>query len=367
MIASIVTALVLTVATGATTQGFSGPKVHRIGVDERLEQPPLLAPALDRARIPPGTLPVFLRLLIDRETIQSFQTSGRWDALDARVAIYQRRSVPVVLSIEDKALAADQGDAWRGLAQVLATRYRGRLAGYQFELPRQAPRPDPRGYAFVLKVAAVQIRAADPAARIGQATIGPADIPWQTALYAEDIAPYVDDVPVDPPDLARAEGVDPSSAVRSLVRTHDATATMTSVGIRVPSGDDQTRTRWLAYQFSRLGEPELRSTLTGGVDAIAAILGAANVLKEVFAGDLVTLDAQAVKLTFRTPGSERTAEVPHLLLYSLTNFSTYLVYWGISANESLRREPARPDRSCPSGARRGPRHRDPDQRSHLGS
>ena len=111
---------------------------------------------------------------------------------------------------------------------------------------------------------------------------------------------------------------------------------MTSVGILVPSGDDQTRTRWLAYQFSRLGEPELRSTLTGSVDAIAAILGAANVLKEVFAGDLVTLDAQAVKLTFRTLGSERTAEVPHLLLYSLTNFSTYMVYWGISANESLR-------------------------------
>jgi hypothetical protein len=188
----------------------------------------------------------------------------------------------------------------------------------------------------VIKVVAVQIRAADPNARIGQATIGLADLDWQTALYAEDTAPYVDDVPFDPPDLARADDVEALSAVRSLVRARDATATLMAVGIRLDAADDRTRARWLAYELSRLGDAQLQSTVTGGVDAISAILGVASALKEVFAGELVTLDPRAVGLAVRTSGSDRPAEVHHLLLYSLTNFSTYLVIWAGPANESLR-------------------------------
>ncbi|HYN07099.1 MAG TPA: sigma-E factor regulatory protein RseB domain-containing protein [Vicinamibacterales bacterium] len=335
MTSAAVATLVMTVATGVMTQGLSGPKFRGIGVDERLEQPAILAPALDRARIATGTLPAFVRLLIDRDTLQSFQTSGKWEALDARIAIYQQRSVPMLLSIEDRNFAADQGDAWRALTHALATRYRGRVAGYQVELPRGAPRPDPRAYAFVVKMAAVQIRAADPNARIAQATIGPADIEWQTALYAEDTASYVDDVPVDPPDLARVDGVEPLSVVRPLVRARDGTATLITAGIRLDAADERTTARWLAYAFSHLGDPQLRSTVTGSVEAVSAILGVANVLKEVFAGELVTLDPQTVGLTFQASGSDRQVAVPHLLLYSLTNFSTYLAIWGL-ANESMR-------------------------------
>jgi hypothetical protein len=62
-------------------------------------------------------------------------------------------------------------------------------------------------------------------------------------------------------------------------------------------------------------------------DVLAAALKAAITVKDVFAGEIVTLDEQASALKLSVNGQDLTASIPHRLLYNMTTFATYLVYW----------------------------------------
>jgi hypothetical protein len=304
----------------------AAPVLKGIGVDEPPDTPSVLTRAMERASIGRGELPLFVRLTADWPTVESAVDGADWAAIDARVSDYERHGIAVVLALREAPVDADRVDAWRAVARALASRYRGRVAAYQLDVTG-APRPDARTYAFLLKTAAVQIRAVDPDARVAQATIGIRDLEWQRALYRDDTAAYTDIVPTD--------GTASVAPVRAVVMEHDAGALVLAGGVPIGAADRSDVAGWLAVALSQLGESDLRFTARGDVDAIAAVLSVARGLKDVFAGDVVSLDAEPVQLRVRQGDRDVTGTLRPRLLYNLTNFSTYLVYWGAPAGPPL--------------------------------
>ncbi len=82
-------------------------------------------------------------------------------------------------------------DEWIARTAAFATRAGELVDGYQI-LDAPAGRIDPRLYAYLLKRAAVALRAARPGARIISAPLGADDTAWVVRLFAGDVAPYLD-------------------------------------------------------------------------------------------------------------------------------------------------------------------------------
>ena len=318
-------------ASVGRAQGTAAATVLRgFGVDERLDAPSALIAALDSRKLP--TLHLFVRLAVDRQAIATAVGRGSWEALDARIGAYQKQSVPVLLRLVAGAISAGDDSEWRTLARALAARYGTRIAGYQFELAAGAPRPDARTYAYLLRTVAVAIRSVAPQPLIAQATIGAADRAWQSALYAEETAAYVDVVPVDAHEIEPGEGL---SALRDLVARHDPGSVVLEAGRRLTGSGTEAVGRWLAFALSRLGDPNGRFTIAGDADDVAAALVAAGSLPDLFAGDLTTLQPANVKLVFAVNGEDVTTRVPHRLFYNLANDSTYLAYWSTPPGQEI--------------------------------
>jgi hypothetical protein len=324
--------LLLAVSVGlpAVARAQASPErvLRGIGIEERLSDPSVTMAALDRAKISTKELPVFVRLIVEHAAIAADRGDARWTALDERLAAFDRLAIPIVLAIEDAAIAADAAPRWRDLARDVARRYATRVAAYQVEVPAGAARPSARDYAFILRTAAVAMRAVDPRARIAQASVGPDDVVWQRALFAEDTDAFVDIVAVRAPDSDVASTISALAPLRSLIRAQDPTAMVISTALRVAGRDTAASSRWLTVAFSQLGEPMVLFTLAAVTDDLAAALTTANSLKDVFAGELIALDAPAARVAFSQDGRDVTREIGHRLLYSLSNFSTYLTYWG---------------------------------------
>ena len=129
----------------------------RLGFEDRLEAPlPVLA-ALDQSGAAAADLRVFVRLSVAWATLER-AAAGDWSAIDERLAAYARRAIPVVVAIGPTG-PSDAAGSWVPVLQSAARHLRGRVVGYQIEAA--LPRPDPRAYAFQLKLASVQIRAID--------------------------------------------------------------------------------------------------------------------------------------------------------------------------------------------------------------
>jgi hypothetical protein len=107
----------------------------------------------------------------------------------------------------DTAPAQGPVNDWSTRLDDLVRHAGARVAAYSI-FGRAADRFDPRAYAFLLKRAAVTIRAAQPKARIIGPTLAVEDLPWADAVSARDAAPYV--------DVVAAEGAGALPAVADL-------------------------------------------------------------------------------------------------------------------------------------------------------
>src|SRR6266704_205938 len=97
---------------------------------------------------------------------------------------------------------------WLGFARAAATHFKGRVRYYEIwqdpNREAQWPLEKVADYAYLLKNTSVTIRSVDPAGLIVQgglalgATSVGADLAWQEALYRQEIATYVDVLPVHP-------------------------------------------------------------------------------------------------------------------------------------------------------------------------
>ncbi|HEX7486302.1 MAG TPA: sigma-E factor regulatory protein RseB domain-containing protein [Vicinamibacterales bacterium] len=323
-------AFVIVVSLAAVAPAFGElPRLRGLGVDETLDNQAVLAPALDRARLGAADLPVFVRLLVRRADLGP--GASDFSRLDARLDLYGRRNIPVVLTLVDPPTDVAGIDAWRPDLRALAERTRGRVLGYQVgDRLDGAARPAARDYAYLVKFVAVQVRSVDSALLILQASLTPLDVTaWQEQVYREDVAAYVDGVPLSAPpaddDLTGTETA--LTTLDGLVAKEDGSALVGVTGLVLPGDGRRAAERLLWWHLMHLGGRATFTTCVGSPDAIVAALKSAMTVKDVVGGEVVTLDEEAAALKLSVNGQDVTATLPHHLLYNMTTSATYLLYW----------------------------------------
>lgn len=311
------------VAAPAFAQTSSRTPFTGVGLDEPLSQPALLAPALQASSLQGTDIGTFSRVMFSHwATLNGLPPSNDWTTLDARLDALKRQSVPVLLVITDAPIALDHSSTWPDEIRAIAAHVRGRVAGIEIDAPRGPSRPDARTYAFFLKMAAVQIRSVDPGSVVAQTTIGAGDLAWETELYANDVAPEIDLVPIE-------GGV---TELADLVHQRDPTAVVMTTGLSLDAASATAARQWLTEAVTRLGEaPPTAAAFTGSAGAVAAAIASARDLKDLLGAPVVSLDPGSVSLEIQQDGRDVSAQVPHRLLYNPRNGSTYFVCWNTTA------------------------------------
>jgi len=180
---------------------------------------------------PSDKAPCLVLIRTDRDVLEAPE---RLDGL-LEAAAQHRLRVAVSISEEGwgdltarSAAGAPPSDLWAERLGALARHAGGTVAAYQiFEQP--AERFGAADYAYLLKKAAVAVRAANPRARIVLGGLGRGDTSWLEELYARDAAPYLDilaarDLPSLAAILELRDRLDPSAAVWIIGATVDPAA-----------------------------------------------------------------------------------------------------------------------------------------------
>ncbi|MEO8483483.1 MAG: hypothetical protein ABI634_14820 [Acidobacteriota bacterium] len=340
-IAGVLLLGVLMPAPSASAQTPTATSVLRgLGVDEPLAGPAILAPALDRLGNGADTRPAaFVRLILSWSDVQDLIASGNWQRFDARLLEYARRTVPVLLSVADSPVRESDGEAFATAMRAVASHARGRIAAYQFDVANRDF--DPAAAAFVLKLAAVQVRAADPRAWTVQMSVAADDTARQSSLYARDVAPYVDIAAFG--SNGRDAALSPT--LTAIVQSADPSATTMVTGVPLDAVPAAAAAKWVKTALAELAGRSRTATFTGSADVIEAVLTAENQLRDLFSADVVALDDASVALALTTTAGDRVA-VGHQLFYNLSTLSTYLACWDtpesdvrVSLQDALGRRP----------------------------
>ena len=317
----------------ATLAAATPPALKGIGVDETLDRDAVLAPALDRARLTGSDVPVFVRLLLRRADLLSSGSPAAVDygRLDARLDLYARKQIPVVLVFVDPPIDAIGIDAWRAPLRALVAHIKGKVRAYQIgDRMDGIGRPSPRDFGYLLRFVAVQVRSIDAEALIVQGGIAASDewASWQEQVYGEDVAAHVDflALPAGPPeDRARADAA--IGAVEAVAAKDDPTVVLGVTGMALPPDARQASEQLLGWFLARLGGRATFATCVVGADTLSTVLKTAATIKDILAGEVVALDERASSLALTVGGQDATASVPHRLLYNNTTFATYLAFW----------------------------------------
>jgi MucB/RseB N-terminal domain len=308
------------------------PTVRGLAIDETLAGEAVTAEALNHATLRATDLPVFARIVLQTSDLAG-DGEHRWDALDARFERYRLKGVPVLLSVAGPLPAPDAAEPWRQLVRALADRYHGRVKAYQ--LPALGPpRAAAREVAFVLRLGAVELRAADPDAFLAIGPVGAGDREWLEALYNEDAAPYVDAVAVAGGDSAAAV-----SAIEPVVAQFDPDSAIFATGLPLPADEAEGAKALLDWQVSHLGGRVSLSTFAAPSSrSLAAALNAAARVKDALSTELLTLDDKTAGLRLSEGGRDVTSSLRHFLLYDAGSLSTYLFYAAGGRSGDLRVE-----------------------------
>jgi len=157
------------------------------------------------------------------------------EKMDAVVDAVAKRSMQAIVVVSGTPAWANGGkDAWvppkrsadyAAFVGMLAGRYAGRVAGWEvWTEPDEArfwkPRPDPTGYARLLRAASRAIRAADPSATVIGGSIAFDDTAFARALYDSGVKGTFDVLSIHPSTSPLAPDADDRPA--SLTVTLDA-------------------------------------------------------------------------------------------------------------------------------------------------
>jgi hypothetical protein len=297
-----------------------------VAVDETLEGEAVLAEALNEAPLRAQGLPVFARVRVDHAELEPAPGDFRFDRLDARLERYKMKGVPVLLALRGPLPGVADVEVWRRFVRALVEHCRGAVVGYELgEMPDSGPAPAVKDFAFAVKLTAVQVRSADPEASFLQGSLRGEDLAWQESLYGEDVAPYVDAVVLS----ASAQGSgDALRRLQALVEREDPTASIVVSGLALEPDPAAAARSLLTWQLDRLGSRVALTSYVGSVAALAGALRAVDQVKDVLTSEIVPLEDGAARLKLAVGGEDVTASLPHVLLYNLDTFSTYLVYRG---------------------------------------
>jgi hypothetical protein len=302
------------------------PTLRGFGVDEAMGEPPRLSPIVAALPARPSDLPLFVRLRVPREVVEPRPGEVELEALSERLAANSRLGVQVVLDLGALPASEDEGAlaSWRALVRAVARRGQGRVRAYQFAL---ASGGSARAADLALRLAAVEVRAADPSALVVLGGLGTLSSAERRAVYTESLAPYVDAVALDAKEEGASEGR-VALDLEDLLNAVDADAGLVMGGIELGTDPGPGVRTYLRYEFEHLSTRLRLAIYDGSPQALAAVVRAAAALGDALYGEVVTLDEGASELSLKGEGG---ASVPlsvhRRLLYNTRRFATYLAYW----------------------------------------
>ena len=297
-------------------------KLRGIAIDRRLDAEPLPADL-------PGLVPTIVRLSIGETAFTGPAADATLARLRAALGLYQSRQMAVVLALGSVPSADSEVESWRRFVRAVVERSRGNVVGYQIGEVRAGAAPDVNRYVYLLKLAAVQIRAIDSDALVLQGGVPASEVDWQGRVFASGAGPYVDGIALDGPAADEDEPF--RSAVERMVALagREKPSAIVLLGpIRLPADQAAATSRALDAVLRSLGTSVQVTAFAGDAAALAAALAAAARLTDLIAGDLVTLDERTTDLRILQGASNVTSIVTHRLVYSLTGLETFLVCWG---------------------------------------
>lgn len=302
----------------------AGPAFRGIGFDERLADPPILAEALRSAKALAG-MPLSVRIVVDRAEIERSPGVTDFAALDVRVARYRAiDGIKVYLDLRDEPRSVEALTDWGRFVRAVTTKYRGSVRGYVFGVRAAgAVRPSAREDGFFIKTTSVNVRAGDAQAATIVGGINDADAEWLQALYAEDIAPYVDAIGLNAGST--------SPAVLAAIEKSDASSAILLLGEPLGAVPDAGARRFVTRQLAVIGSKISGATYTGPQPVVAATLAPIGTLRGMFEQEIVALDptASAPKLT--RGGVDVTSEVQYRIVFGVGTLTNYMIYEGGTA------------------------------------
>ncbi len=250
------------------------------------------------------------------------QAPGATDAGDAfgeRLAAYRRAGVPLWLSLRPPASVQDAETWRRWLATVLQEHGDG-IAIVEIALGREQAALG----VFAVKLAATEARSARPAIRIALGGALVEDASALSAVYTEDLAPYIDLLVVSDASAATA---------RPILARVDSSAKLAVAGLPGGPAAGGTRPRLMDLVIDDLGtDVSIRSWQAADpAEELRALAPAAALLKS----DISRLDAAATKLRLSIGDRDVTDSYRFRVLFDERTFATYLVYWGDARPEPL--------------------------------
>jgi hypothetical protein len=228
---------------------------------------PLPAP-IDDASVAPDH-PLYVRIRAPWSMLEPAPGTYDWSELEKVVEAYRAARYEIALCVHGANPAVDPAGglpapgnetalkAWLDFARAAALQFKGRVRFYEVgEAPNRAPAWSAGGtadYAYVLKNTSVTVRSADPGAIVMQGSLAlaeatlAADLAWQRDLYAQEVATYVDVLPIRPdPGVPLAAAV---GRVYDLLLEHDPSAQLWAVAVPLGGGTARERAADLLARF----------------------------------------------------------------------------------------------------------------------
>ena len=238
-------------------------------------------------------------------------------ALTARLDALERRNIPVWLSLPSPQ-TPDEVDRWRVAIRSLLDRRDAKFVILEIAIDQQ-PAEVAR---FAVQAAATEVGASARGIRIALGGDAMVDPSRRTAIYAADLAPYVDLLAV-PSD--RAEGLG------AWLQGVDIQA---GVALRPSVSRQSAPDAFLTDTLEDLGSAvQIRAWRSA--DVPAASLRALAPLAPLLTHLISALDDEGARVSMTRGGVDVTGNVSHRLLFDTETFSTYLVYQDERANDPL--------------------------------
>ncbi len=213
--------------------------------------------------------PLYVRIRAPWSLLEPQPGTYDWSEVDRIVAPYRDARYVVTLCVYGVNRSVDAlglppsaahpqiMKAWLELLRATATHFKGQVRTYEiWDAPNRESGWASGGaadFAYVLKSSSVTIRSADPGALIAQGALAVAadtidsDLGWQEALYARDVATYVDVLPLLPASGAPFATI--LSRADEILLQSDPSAQLWAVGVALEGDTDRDRASDLLAKF----------------------------------------------------------------------------------------------------------------------
>jgi hypothetical protein len=241
------------------------------------------------------------------------------DAFGERVAAYRRAGVPLWLGLRPPASVQD-AETWRRWLGTVLQEHGDGIAILEIALDRGQAELG----VFAIKLAATEARSTRSTIRIALGGALVEDASALSAVYTEDLAPYIDLLVVS--DVA-------ATTARSFLARLDSSAELAIAGLQSSPEAGGTQPRLMDLLIEDLGtDVSIRSWhATDPPAELRALAPAAVLLKS----DISRLDPAATTLRLSIGDRDVTDSYRFRVLFDERTFATYLVYWGDARPEPL--------------------------------